>query len=284
MNLNNPILIPQWNAPANIKSLQTMRIGGVSKAPFDSFNLAEHVNDNVSDVKKNRQKLLNHLPAQPIWLNQIHSNTVVDAASSIIGMNADGSYSTRDNVVCVVMTADCLPVLMCNRQGNAVAAIHAGWRGLLDGILEQGIHQLLNASLCLPEDVRIWFGPAIGPEMFEVGDEVRQAFLDKEAANKASNKLKTADCFIPSKTGSRSHKENIFHEDLTVHEDKKWLADLYQLAKIRLSNMGVKNFSGGTHCTYKENKQFYSYRRDGITGRMASLIWIEGNSLKDVKK
>ena len=259
--LNN-IIFPEWDAPDNIKSMQTTRLDGHSHPPFDCFNLAEHVADNIHNVRQNRQKLAKLLPTEPKWLNQIHSNTVVDASLSTPAMDADGSYTTQSNVVSVVMTADCLPVLICNRQGNGVAAIHAGWRGLLNGILEQGVNKLLDATDGKPEDILVWLGPAIGPEMFEVGDEVRQAFLDK-ALEGSYDHLNIAKCFIPSANETGTSIE------------RKWLADIYQLARVRLSAIGVENFFGGTYCTYNENERFYSYRRDGKTGRMASLIWIE---------
>ena len=254
------VLLPEWQAPGNIKSLLTTRHGGWSTAPFDSFNLAAHVEDNGQNVKKNRQKLAEMLPSEPVWLNQIHSNIVVDAAldtaldtnnaGSII--DADGSFTTQSNVVSVVLTADCLPVLVCTRQGDGVAALHAGWRGLAQGILEQGIEQLLRATKRQPEDLLVWFGPAIGAENFEVGEEVRQIFLQT-----AHNQEQTAQCFVPVK-----------------EKNNKWLADIYQLARLRLSLIGVENFSGGNYCTYREKEKFFSFRRDGKTGRMASLIWI----------
>ncbi|MCW8930697.1 MAG: peptidoglycan editing factor PgeF [Gammaproteobacteria bacterium] len=243
--------------PDNIKSLQTTRVGGCSQAPFDTFNLAEHVEDNFVDVKKNRHLLSKVLPTEPKWLNQVHSDIVVDASSSVIGVNADGSFTTKNRIVSVVMTADCLPVLISNRQGTGVAAIHAGWRGLASGILEQGVKKLLVASHSQPEDLLVWFGPAIGPEIFEVGDDVRQIFL-----RNVFDDLNASSCFI-AKDKTNDSKEI------------KWLADIYQLARLRLSAIGVENFFGGTYCTYKESDQFYSYRRDGKTGRMASLIWIE---------
>jgi len=270
---NNNLILPEWNAPENIKSLQTTRHEGCSKVPFDTFNLAEHVDDSIHDVKKNRQKLVELLPSEPIWLNQVHSNQVVEASLSAFGTAADGSYTMQSNVVSVVMTADCLPVLICNRQGNGVAAIHAGWRGLVNGILEQGVKKLLNASQCQPEDLLVWLGPAIGPEMFEVGDEVRQAFLYKELDN-SPDKASISKCFIPANSASSLEQMNSPPVD-TLALKRKWLANIYQLARIRLSSIGVENFFGGTYCTYKENDRFYSYRRDGKTGRMASLIWIE---------
>lgn len=262
--LKEQIIIPEWDVPENIKSLVTTRQGGYSKIPYDSFNLAEHVGDNLLHVQQNRQKLVEYLPSEPIWLNQVHSNVVVNACTSAIGKDADGSYTTHRNVVSVIMTADCLPVLITNRQGNGVAAIHAGWRGLLNGILEQGVCQLLKASQCQPEDLLVWLGPAIGPEMFEVGDEVRLAFLDK-----SSNKEAISKCFLPSSY----QQEKLAAQKRLIQ--KKWLADIYQLARIRLSYIGIENFSGGVFCTYKQKEQFYSYRRDGKTGRMASLIWFE---------
>ena len=261
-NINSGIIYPDWSAPTNIKSLFTTRQGGFSEPPFDRFNLAQHVEDNPENVKKNRKKLRNMLPSEPIWLNQVHSNLVVDAAEVTTGIDADGSFTNRPDVVSVVMTADCLPVLMCNRQGTAVAALHAGWRGLLDGILEQGVKRLLESSQCMPEDILTWFGPAIGPKAFEVGDEVRQAFLDKAAQDHQASFQKIDQSFIASPQNQHNR-------------EKKWFADIYQLAQVRLSTIGVENFSGGNYCTYNDKERFYSYRRDGKTGRMASLIWIE---------
>ncbi|MCU7798936.1 MAG: peptidoglycan editing factor PgeF [gamma proteobacterium symbiont of Lucinoma myriamae] len=248
------MIIPDWDAPENIKSLVTTRQGGCSKAPFDSFNLAEHVDDILQDVKKNRQQLMTRLPTEPIWLNQVHSNKVVDASQSEIGIDADGSYTTKADCVAIVMTADCLPVLMCNQQGTVVAAVHAGWRGLVNGILEQAVDKVLSAGQCQPEDLLIWLGPAIGPEKFEVGNEVRQEFLHKSALFQKN----IEQCFTPL-----NNKKN------------KYLADIYQLAKVRLLQQGIENVSGGNYCTYTEQEKFFSYRRDGKTGRMASLIWLE---------
>jgi len=247
------IIIPDWEAPDNIHSISTTRQGGFSAVPYDSFNLGTHVDDSAACVKKNRQLLTQFLPSEPVWLNQIHSHRVVNAADVRSIVDADGSYSTKKNQVSVVMTADCLPVLVCTRQGDAVAALHAGWRGLLHGILEQGILKMLAASQHQPEDCLIWFGPAIGSRNFEVGDEVRQAFLQK-----TRNKKMLEECFV-----------------LLPGTKKKYLMDIYQLAKQRLLQMGVENFSGGRYCTYTDKEKFFSYRRDGVTGRMASLIWIK---------
>jgi YfiH family protein len=248
-------MIPvDWDVPQNIKTRVTTRQGGFSQAPYDSFNLAEHVGDDRANVQKNRQKLEKNLPSAPIWLNQIHSNRVVEAKPSDILVDADGSYTSQNKVVSVVMTADCLPVLLCNRQGNAVAAVHAGWRGLSDGIIEQGVKKILASSQCQANDIRVWLGPAIGASMFEVGDEVKQSFLQQ--ASISEQKAMSA-CFIAS------------------HNQNKWLADIYQIARLRLAAIGVENCSGGTYCTYKNDELFYSYRRDGQTGRMASMIWID---------
>lgn len=249
--LTDSIIIPDWPAPKYIRSVQSIRSGGYSQAPFDSFNLAEHVGDDSDDVQKNRQNLLKILPSEPIWLNQVHSNKIIRAENST-NLTADGSYSAQTNVVSVVMTADCLPLLMCNRQGTVVAAVHAGWRGLVNGIIEQAVKKILIAGQCRPEDLYIWLGPAIGAQHFEVGAEVRAEFLEKSPV-----KMDTMQCFMPSV------------------EKYKWLADIYQLARQRLSSVGVENVFGGAYCTYNDKEQFYSYRRNGKTGRMASLIWIE---------
>ncbi|MCN4144680.1 MAG: peptidoglycan editing factor PgeF [Thiohalomonas sp.] len=252
--MSNDIIIPEWDAPINVKSLLTTRQGGFSKVPFDSFNLAEHVDDIPQNVKKNRQQLMMWLPAEPVWLNQIHSNKVVDASRLATGIDADGSYSTKTDCVSVVMTADCLPILMCNRQGTVVAAVHAGWRGLVNGILELAVDKVFSAGQCQPKDLLIWLGPAIGPEKFEVGNEVREEFLNKTSLFKKS----VEQCFT-----SLNNKKN------------KYLADIYQLAKVRLLHKGIENVSGGNYCTYTEQDKFFSYRRDGKTGRMANLIWLE---------
>ena len=235
----------------------TTRTGGYSKPPYDSFNLAEHVEDEPEHVRKNRAQLRVLLPSEPVWLNQVHSNRVIDAGASPGVVDADGSFTTEANIVSVVMTADCLPVLICNKQGSAVAALHAGWRGLLDGILEQGVEQLCRAGSYSARDLLVWLGPAIGPEAFEVGEEVREAFLKQMSeANPASTTL-IEQCFLPA-SGTN-----------------KWFAYIYQLARVRLSLSGVENYYGGNYCTYNDKENFYSYRRDGKTGRMASLIWID---------
>lgn len=223
----------------------TTRVGGVSSAPYESLNLGDHVQDDPASVAKNRAVLSENLPAEPIWLTQIHSTRVVEAATYNIGAEADASYTDQPNVVSCVMTADCLPVLFCDAAGTQVAAAHAGWRGLLDGILEATLGTFPN-----PNSVMVWFGAAIGPEVFEVGEEVRDAFV---AAHEPSGQY-----FKPKDNG-------------------KFLADIYGLARFRLELAGVKSESiyGGDLCTVSDESQFFSFRRDGQTGRMATCIWLE---------
>lgn len=236
------LIIPDWPAPSNVHAIQTTRQGGFSDAPFESLNLGAHVQDHPITVVKNRQLLDQFLPAEPVWLNQVHGTNVINAALSNCVQDADGSFTTESNVVCVTMTADCLPVLLCNKQGTAVAAIHAGWRSLCDGVIENTILAMgLKA-----DDLLAWLGPAIGPYAFEVGAEVRQAFIEKDTNATLA--------FKP-------------------HADK-WLANLYLLATQRLNNVGIKAIYGGGDCTYSSPERYFSFRRDGMTGRMATMIWM----------
>ncbi len=239
-------LIPNWDAPQNIKAVMTTRQGGVSLMPFDSMNLGDHVNDDPKRVAKNRTSLKKrlNLPNDPFWLTQVHGVKIANAdKQSTDTVEADASVAHKVGSVCAVMTADCLPVLFCNRQGTVVAAAHAGWRGLHAGILEQTV----KSMNCLSSDVIAWLGVAISAQHFEVGAEVREAFISVQ--NEA------IDAFIPSaKKG-------------------KWLADIYYLARLRLQAIGVTKITGGESCTYSHEKLFYSYRRKAKTGRMASLIW-----------
>ena len=234
--------------PGNVQALVTTRLGGVSHYPFNSFNLGMHVNDKTSHVLQNRSKLaaecgLSDNALQ--WLNQTHGTCVCEAKSDAIVRTADASYSTSQGIACVIMTADCLPVLLCDKQGRQVAAIHAGWRSLAGGIIEATLATFQN-----PLDITAWLGPAIGPAAFEVGKDVVDAFCSQfpESAQKA---------FLP-------------------HPNKpgKWLADLYLLARTRLQSLGVTDIYGGDFCTFNDETHFYSFRRDGQTGRMASLIWL----------
>ncbi len=239
--------VPDWAVPANVRALQTTRIGGVSRAPWASLNLGDHVGDDAAAVAANRAALRARLPADPLWLTQVHGTVAVDADERPETREADAAFARQPGHVCAVMTADCLPVLLCDRQGKSVAAVHAGWRGLLAGVLESTV----AAMNVLPGDLLVWLGPAIGPRRFEVGDEVRDAFVgERPVAGLA---------FVSQQPG-------------------KWLCDIYLLARQRLQGMGVSEISGGGSCTVSEGERYFSYRRDGVTGRMASLIWLENRA------
>ena len=235
-------LTPDWPAPVWVKACITTRSGGISAVPFDSFNLGEHVEDDPVAVTKNRQRLISQLGCKPAWLRQVHGVAVVPAEPGDV-LEADASWTATPGVACTVMTADCLPVLFCDRAGSRVAAAHAGWRGLAGGVLET----TLDALAVAPEDVLAWLGPAIGPQAFEVGAEVREAFMAVHP--------QAAEAFVASVNPGR------------------YMADIYQLARIRLAARGVTAVYGGGFCTYSDPR-FYSYRRAAQTGRFASLIWL----------
>jgi len=237
-------LIPDWPAPANIHAATTLRTGGVSLGAFSSLNPATHVSDDNERVRQNRQIIgaMLDLPAEPIWLAQIHSNRAVKAVKTALLEQADASYTNESGIVCAVMTADCLPLLVCSTDGAQIAAIHAGWRGLLAGVITNTVVAMQQ------QDLLVWLGPAIGPDCFEVGPEVREAFLEKSVT---------------------------FNDAFKQQGNGKWLADIYQLARIELAALGIVNVYGGTHCTFTEHEYFYSYRRESQTGRMATLIWRE---------
>ena len=243
MSLLEHCIVPEWPAPANVKALQTTRNGGASAAPYDSFNLGSHVGDNPLVVNRNRMQLAHLMPSEPVWLNQVHGITVVDAGQASCLPQGDACVSTHRGAVCVVMTADCLPVLLCDDKGSVVGAAHAGWRGLCDGVIEYTVKEMKVPASTL----MAWFGPAIGPAAFEVGEEVRAAFIAKQPEAVAA--------FVPGKPG-------------------KWLADIYQLARLRLQALGIQRIYGGNLCTFSDAERFYSYRRDGVTGRMGSFIWL----------
>jgi len=246
---NKHFIVPDWPVPPNVRALQTTRQGGVSRAPYASFNLGNHVGDDRLAVAANRARLNEYLAGDPVWLEQVHGTRVVDATSCSPGdppVQADASFARESGVVCAVMTADCLPVLFCDDDGSVVAAAHAGWRGLLAGVLEQTV----AAMTVSPGRLLAYLGPAIGPRAFEVGDEVRSAFVAADAAMAAA--------FKPTLPG-------------------KWLADLYLLAHLRLAGQGVARVYGGDFCTVSDADRFFSYRRDGQTGRMASMIWLTSN-------
>jgi YfiH family protein len=238
-------IIPNWPAPDNIVAFSTTRQGGVSEIPFASLNLGNSAGDTPEAVQENRRRLQEQLalPQAPNWLSQIHSNVSLKITADYQLSEADASLTRLPNTVCAIMTADCLPILICNEQGDEVAAIHAGWRSLAGGVIENTIEQLRSSS----ETLLAWLGPAIGPAVYEVGSEVRQAFVDL--------KPEATDAFVASTN------------------DNKWLADLNMLAKQRLQRLGIQHIYGGDYCTYSNPERFFSYRRDGQTGRQTSLIY-----------
>lgn len=244
MNPKRDFLPADWPAPDHIRAGTTLRTGGVSAPPFDSLNLGAHTDDGVAAVNDNRARLATALalPAEPAWLEQVHGTTVADLDAGHSGP-ADAAVASRGNRVAAVLTADCLPVVLCDIRGTCWAAAHAGWRGLAAGVLEATI----AAMPVEPQDLMAWLGPAIGPESFEVGADVREAFVTRDG-----------DCarlFTPkTKPG-------------------KYEADIYGLARMRLSGAGIERIHGGGFCTVTEAGRFYSYRREGATGRMATLIW-----------
>jgi len=239
-------ILPDWPAPANVRAAITTRIGGVSRAPYDSLNLAAHVGDDPAAVRENRSRLRTALalPAEPLWLKQVHGVVVEEVVQGGMEPEADGAFAARPGAVCAVLTADCLPVLLCNRAGTKVAALHAGWRGLAAGVIEAGVQ-----TMGVPgKELLVWFGPAIGSVRFEVGAEVRATFIQHDP--------QAAQAFRNAREG-------------------KYLADIYQLARQRLQRLGVVAVYGGGLCTVSDHARFFSYRRDNATGRMASLIWLE---------
>lgn len=237
---------PEWPAPASIRALSTTRLGGVSAAAYSSLNLGQHVGDLPASVAANRAKLQVSLGrAQPRWLAQVHGTRVAMLDGMPVTQPADAAVATVPGEACVVMTADCLPVIFCDREGTTVAAAHAGWRGLSAGVLEATVRAMAIA----PAELMAWFGPAISPQSYEVGDEVRDAFVQYSAG--------AAEAFHAGKV------------------PVKWWCDLYLLARQRLEALGVKSIHGGGFCTHTERERFFSFRRDGQCGRMATLVWIE---------
>jgi YfiH family protein len=237
-------IVPNWPAPLKVRSLQTTRTGGFSTVPYGSLNLGDHVGDSPLVVARNRMLLSSLLPAEPVWLQQVHGTAVVDAGMTSCLTQADASIVRHCDAVCVVMTADCLPVLLCDEAGTVVGAAHAGWRGLCDGVIEATVQRMnVNTS-----SLMAWLGPAISQRAFEVGGDVRDAFIEIDAQSQQA--------FLP-------------------HTNGKWLADIYLLARLRLNALGITQIYGGEFCTYTDDKHFFSYRRDGVTGRMGSFIWLE---------
>jgi YfiH family protein len=248
------LITPNWSAPKHIKAFSTTRIGGVSEGAYQGLNLGGHVHDQPDHVAANRNLLNSHLAlSSPLcWLNQTHSTKLLKINSNTKNsVEADAAWSDINNQVCVVMTADCLPLLITDKKGSFVAAIHAGWRGLCDGIIEKSLAHICNELNISSNECIVWLGPCIGKTAFEVGVEVRNEFIE--------------------------HDEQAVTA-FTVYQDR-YLADLQQLARLRLAPFNVAEITASEHCTFSEPELFYSYRRDGITGRMASLIYIEPRKL-----
>lgn len=241
------LILPDWPAPSCVKALATTRGGGVSQPPFDSLNLGDHVEDNLKYVSENRALLAQQLslPSSPLWLSQCHGTHVIEPQHWQPGITADGITSRSEDQVCAVLTADCLPILLCQQDGQQVAAVHAGWRGLAAGIIEQAVAQFER-----PQTLLAWLGPAIGPQHFEVGQDVFDAFYNHDQQAK-----------VAFKAGRPGH----------------YFADLYLLARQHLHALGIEQIYGGDFCTFEDEARFFSYRRDGKTGRMASLIWIDNS-------
>lgn len=239
------LIIPQWPLPEGVAACSTTRVGGVSLAPWNALNVGAHCGDNPEHVEENRRRVYEAaaFPSKPVWLEQVHGNTVLRLTGEPYDTKrADASYSATPGTVCAVMTADCLPVLFCNKSGTEVAAAHAGWRGLCEGVLEETVACFKDS----PQNILAWLGPAIGPDAFEVGPEVREAFMDKDP--------QAAAAFRPAAD--------------------KYFANIYALARQRLTKAGIRHIYGGDRCTFSEEGDFFSYRRDRITGRMASFIWL----------
>lgn len=238
-----------WSAPTNVVAYTSCRIGGSSLPPFDSFNVAQHVGDDPVTVEQNRHKLSNSQRYQ--WLNQTHSDVCIELPQNGVSvLNADACFSSQINQVCAVMTADCLPVLLCNSHGTKIAAIHAGWRGLADNIIEKTLEKMD----CEPSAILAWLGPAISQLHFEVGQEVKLAFADFPEAFKPSDNYSSTQA--------------------------KYLADLYAIARKKLSSLGIRHISGGEYCTYEQETLFFSHRRAShqgqkATGRMVSAIYLK---------
>ena len=243
--MNEDFIIPKWPAPKNIRAIQTTRNGGISLANYSSFNLSSAVGDSDKYVEGNYKKLLDYLPSNPFWLNQIHSDKSEELPTKKI-LNCDASYTYNKNIVCAVRTADCLPIFLTNFQGSFVALIHAGWKGLLNGVIENTIDKINSSS-----EIIVWLGPCISQESFEVGNDVYSLFINKDSNTKKAFKLLK----------------------------NRYYLDLAETARLKLNYVNIENITGAgiteNFCTFKDKKNFFSYRRDGKTGRMASLLWID---------
>lgn len=240
-------IIPNWPSPSNVKAIFTTRQGGVSRngdGIYAGLNLGDHVHDDLVLVQQNRALLRDYLPSDPCWLKQVHGVKPVWLDENVANLEGDAALSRSSGKVCAILVADCLPIFLCDTAGSVVGIAHAGWRGLAGGIIENSIMEMA----CKRSEIIAWLGPAIGPKHFEVGEEVREAFLKYDGRSSIA--------FVAS------------------HNGRKWFADLFTLARQRLTNAGVTKVYGGSECTFSNPVQFYSYRRDGKTGRMAALIWI----------
>jgi YfiH family protein len=247
------VIVPEWLAPTRVHAAFTLRTGGVSQQPYDSLNFGAHVGDDAVAVRENRRRLREslRLPSEPIWLQQVHGTAVVDMDSlehvdalAAEPPRGDAAVARDSGRVCVIQVADCMPVLFAARDGSAVGAAHAGWRGLAAGVLEETVRKL-HAP---PSSLLAWLGPTIGQGHFEVGEDVRAAFM--------STDTQAASAFTANARG-------------------RWQCDLYALARRRLAALGIQDISGGGWCTYADSARFFSFRRDGQCGRMAALIWLE---------
>jgi purine-nucleoside/S-methyl-5'-thioadenosine phosphorylase / adenosine deaminase len=242
---NNLWFDAEWSVPKHIRAGTTIRTGGISSSPYDEFNLAQHVGDDVNAVNQNRENLIKSLklPSEPVWLNQTHSSKVITINSEVKNNNADASFATEKQKVCVVMTADCVPILLCDQNGTKVGAVHAGWRGICNGIIENSLKQFSDMN-----SVIAWIGPCISQKHYEIGSDVYESCLNH------SNLL--IDGF---------HQTNKHH----------WQANLAQMVKILMKKEKVGSIYECDLCTYEMEDKFYSYRRDGVTGRTATMIWME---------
>lgn len=249
------MLWPQWDAAPRVGAVMSTRAGGISHSPWDSLNLGTAVGDSPAAVAENRRRFVALIGAQPAWLRQVHGRSVVPAHEALAAAEppqADASWTDQPGVACIVQVADCLPVLLSAPGGRAVAAAHAGWRGLAGGVVEAALAALCEAARCEPPQVSAWLGPCIGPRRFEVGVEVLKAF--GQAPDQVDPRH-----FSPGAPSSGA---------------ARWLANLPELALERLARLEVARVSGGRWCTVEQRSRFFSYRRDGVTGRLAAAIWI----------
>jgi YfiH family protein len=251
------VLWPRWDVAPRVGALMSTRMGGVSQPPWDSLNLGIAVGDDATAVAENRRRFVACVGARPLWLRQVHGNTIVKATAALADAappQADAAWTDELGVACTVQVADCMPVLLAAPDGRAVAAAHAGWRGLAAGVVEAALAAVCAAARCKPHQVSVWLGPCIGPRRFEVGADVLRAF--GQLADGADPQR-----FVPSPSSDGA---------------ARWLAHLPQLARDRLQRAGVHRISGGRWCTVEGRSSFFSYRRDGVTGRLAAAVWIRG--------